>query len=364
MKPERDVSNDDYLRENWWLFRRTNQQLRSAIAGLRRYIGTTETAKHRVFSFVSGDVLPDQKIRVVALDDTPVLGVLSSRLHVCWALAAGGTLEDRPVYNNTTCFEPFPFPCQSADTRSIVERIGAIAEELDALRKRQQAAHAALTLTDMYNVLDALRQGRPLTPKERVTHTNGLVSVLAELHDRIDALVLQAYGWADLAPALVGRPGGTLPWPEKPVAQAEAEEELLLRLVALNAARAAEEACGEVRWLRPEFQDPARRMAPALPALPVSTQDEMALGEVSAGAAQKVGGKPPAPSARRPWPADLPEQVRAIADMLTAAPGALDESALAEGFTGRGPWKKRLPGILLTLEALGRARREGERWRA
>lgn len=29
--------------------------------------------------------------------------------------------------------------------------------------------------------------------------------------------------------------------------------------------------------------------------------------------------------------------------------------ALAEHFTGRGPWKKRLPQILDTLEALGRA---------
>jgi hypothetical protein len=35
---------------------------------------------------------------------------LSSRIHVLWALAKGGTLEDRPVYNTTQCFETFPFP--------------------------------------------------------------------------------------------------------------------------------------------------------------------------------------------------------------------------------------------------------------
>nr|WP_309624053.1 type IIL restriction-modification enzyme MmeI [Methylibium sp.] len=326
-------------------------------------MATVETAKHRTFQFLDANIAPDHKVTAIALPDATMLGVLSSRVHVQWALAAGSKLEDRPVYVKTKCFEAFPLP-NLTDRPDLAAQIAATAEELDAHRKRQQAAHAKLTLTDMYNVLDALRLGRALTVKEKLTHTDGLVSVLAELHDRIDALVLQAYGWSDLAPALVGRPGGTLPWPEKPVAQAEAEEALLLRLVALNAERAAEEARGEVRWLRPEFQDPARRMAPALPALPVPTQDEMALGEVSAGAAQKVGGKPPAPSARRPWPADLPEQVRANADMLTASPNALDESALAEGFTGRGPWKKRLPGILLTLQALGRARREGERWRA
>ena len=67
---------------------------------------------------------------------------------------------------------------------------------------------------------------------------------------------------------------------------------------------------------------------------------------------------------RQPWSAALPEQMRAVADVLAAVPGAHDEAALAERFTGRGPWKKRLPQILQTLEALGWARREGERWRA
>ncbi|MFO1493669.1 MAG: hypothetical protein U1F26_03305 [Lysobacterales bacterium] len=40
------------------------------------------------------------------------------------------------------------------------DRIGALAEQLDAHRKRQQAAHAELTLTGMYNVLEKLKAGR------------------------------------------------------------------------------------------------------------------------------------------------------------------------------------------------------------
>ena len=72
--------------------------------------------------------------------------------------------------------------------------------------------------------------------------------------------------------------------------------------------------------------------------------------------------------ARRPWPASLPEQMRAVADTLSASPAALGEAALAERFSGRGPWKKRLPQILQTLQALGRARAEaaaaGTAWRA
>ena len=363
VKPERDANKRDSRRKRWWLFGEPNPKLRMQLDGLSRYIATVETPKHRTFQFLDSGILPDNMITVVASADAGLVGILSSRVHFVWATSNGGSLGayvGNIRYNKTRCFETFPFP-DLAGQLDLAEQISAAAEELDAHRKRQQAAHVSLTLTNMYNVLDALRLGRPLSDRERLTHADGLVSVLAELHDRIDTLVLQAYGWEDLVPALVGRPGGTLPWSEKPAAQAEAEEELLVRLVALNAERAVEEARGGVRWLRPEFQDPSRR---TMPAVAVPKQDEIDLGDLPAVADVASKGKPVPSSARAPWPSTLPEQMRAIADVLAASPTAMDESGLAKGFTGRGAWKKRLPGILLTLEALGRARREGQRWRS
>jgi len=68
----------------------------------------------------------------IASSDAFVLGLLSSRIHVTWALAAGGTLEDRPRYNKTRCFEPFPFPDPTQPQR---ERIRFLGERLDAHRK-------------------------------------------------------------------------------------------------------------------------------------------------------------------------------------------------------------------------------------
>ncbi|MDO8776824.1 MAG: hypothetical protein Q7K57_50565 [Burkholderiaceae bacterium] len=53
-----------------------------------------------------------------------------------------------------------------------------------------------------------------------------------------------------------------------------------------------------------------------------------------------------------------------MAQVLASAAAALPLSALEARFKGKGPWKKGLPSILETLEALGRARREGEGWRA
>ena len=119
------------------------------------------------------------------------------------------------------------------------------------------------------------------------------------------------------------------------------DEALLERLVALNAERAAEEKRGLIRWLRPEFQNPAGRAAP--------TQVEIETGEETVTA--------PRAGERRPWPATLPEQVKAVAKVLAAARAPLEENAIAACFTGRGAWKKRLPQIIDTLVAVGRVRR-------
>ena len=107
--------------------------------------------------------------------------------------------RERPRLQKTRCFDTFPFPDATADQQA---RIRALAEQLDAHRKRQQAPHPDLTLTGMYNVLEKLRFGEPLTAKDKTIHEQGLVSVLAQLHDELDAAVFDAYGWSDLAPAL------------------------------------------------------------------------------------------------------------------------------------------------------------------
>lgn len=51
-------------------------------------------------------------------------------------------------------------------------------------------------------------------------------------------------------------------------------------------------------------------------------------------------------------------------DILAASPEALSESDLAARFTARGPWRTRLGNILEMLVTLGRARQDGDRYRA
>lgn len=255
-------------------------------------------------------------------------------------MRAGGTLEDRPTWTNTTTFLPFPFPSEDTGlTPSLADRIRDLAEQIDAHRKARQAAHEDVTLTGLYNVLAKLRAEQPLSAKEKTLHEHGLVAVLRSLHDELDAAVLQAYGWADLQPALADHRESASE------ARAAAVETLLERLVALNARRAAEEAAGTVRWLRPEFQ---ARSAGAQAGLDVAPEDEDS-------AAAPVAAPLP-PVAKRPWPAGLPEQIKAVAELLAASPQPLALADLEARFQARGRWRERLPVILDTLAALGRAR--------
>lgn len=340
VKPERDLNNRESRRKNWWLFGETNPKLRKQLAGLPRYIATVETSKHRTFQFLDAAILPDNKLVAIALDDAYSLGILSSQLHSAWALAAGSWLGvgNDPVYVKTRCFEAFPFPDEDTGlTSALRERIAQLAEQIDAHRKRVLAAgHQGVTLTGMYNVLAALRAGRALTAKEKTIHTQGLVGVLRELHDELDAAVLTAYGLS-----------------------ADADTDTVLhRLVALNAERAREEAQGHIRWLRPSFQNLQKTMQKQ----ELLTHSDKALEGDLIG--QKSLSKQEQKAAI-PWPKALPEQIQALANALTAQPQTAAQ--LAAHFKGRSLAKALLP-LLETLAVLGRAHKVSlgreEAWRA
>jgi hypothetical protein len=381
VKPERDQNKQESYRRFWWVFGEPRKDLRPALAGLSRFIASPATAKHRFFVFLSEEVLPDDALITFALEDAFFLGVLSSRVHVVFTLATGATLEDRPRYNQSRCFDPFPFPACDAATQA---RIRKTAEELDAHRKRVQSQNPGLTLTGMYNVLEKLRAGEalsrvysagacakepqrreerrekkegegaqsdypsvtdsqlagtgrslrpsrlcglpalpstaslPLSEKEKQIHDAGLVSVLRQLHDDLDGAVFAAYGWP---PTLT-------------------DAEILERLVALNAERAKEEASGLVRWLRPDYQNPGRVQAQQT-ALAVEVKPESEAGK------KRVG--------KLAWPKTLSARVKAVSTALAAVKEPVTAPEMAKRFARARAAE--VGEILETLCAVGKARR-------
>lgn len=120
------------------------------------------------------------------------------------------------------------------------------------------------------------------------------------------------------------------------------DEQLLERLVALNAERAAEEARGLIRWLRPEFQNPAGSTAP--------TQGALDAGDDDVVPEKKTTAK------KQPWPKDLTDQVKAVTGTLSASSSPRSADDVAALFTGGSKRPARVAQILDMLTALGRAR--------
>lgn len=210
VKPLRDENQDRLRRVYWWRLGRSGQELRRALSGLGRYIATPTVSKFRVFVWLPGDVVPDHQLNFFAREDDYFFGVLHSRAHEVWSLRMGTSLEDRPRYTPTTCFETFPLPWppgQEPADDPCVQAIAAAAKRLDDLRTawlNPEGASAAelkkRTLTNLYN--------------QRPTW-------LTNAHAALNRAVWAAYGWpTDEDPA-------TVP-----------EDTILERLLALNLERA------------------------------------------------------------------------------------------------------------------------------
>jgi len=231
LAPERATKRDKGFRDRWWLFGRNRSDLREAVSNIPRFIVVPETSVYRLFQFVASDVLPEHRLVCIASSNAAVLGVLLSDIHIQWSLRSGGTLEDRPTYTKSRCFDPFPFPVLNT---SVESRIADIAEELDSLRKTVLGENPKLTMTGLYNLVEKVRSGVPISSEGEREVVGARARIVAKLHEELDKAVAEAYGWPhDLAPA-----------------------EIVARLVALNAQRKTEEEAGNIRWLRPDYQIP------------------------------------------------------------------------------------------------------------
>ena len=219
-------------------------------------------------------MLPDKALIVVTRADDTTFGILHSRFHELWSLRMGTSLEDRPRYTPTTCFETFPFPqgltpADTAHQQTEVLEGGAVipaqllvpnkplapvlpnnnAINVVASRSAAEAiARAAKRLNDLreawlnppewtQRVPDVIPLGMTVSQyPDRILSKPGREKDLADrtltklynarpawldgAHKSLDLAVAAAYGWADYSADM-------------------ADEEILKRLLALNLQRAA-----------------------------------------------------------------------------------------------------------------------------
>ena len=313
VKPERDTNNRKSLRDNWWIYGEARATFRPGFQNISRYIATPRTAKHRFFIFVDQFVISESEVVAIASSDAYHLGTLSSKAHVVWALVAGSRLGvgNTPRYNNSICFDPFPFPDPNEAQKQTIRELG---ERLDAHRKRVQTSHPDITITGMYNLLEKLSSGEQFTDKDKAYNQRALVSTLKQIHDELDTAVFAAYGWK---PHL-------------------SDEEILTNLVQLNTERAAEERNGLIRWLRPEYQAPTT----------TATQQTLIDVESPPAALGKAGEE-------RKWSKQPKEQLTAIQELLSTTPGEWTLAQIAAQFKGAARQQQAIQDNLERLEWFG-----------
>ena len=364
VKPVRDQNNRKSRRENWWLFGENAPKLRTAITEVKRFIVTPDTSKFKPFVFVEAELLPDVQLYSVVSDDAWVLGVLESKVHQAWIdkiaprMGKGNDLRWKPG----VVFDPFPFPDPTPDRQQKIRELG---DRLDSHRKRVQAQHPEVTITAIYNLLEKIRAGEPLTDKDREFNNKALVSTLKQIHDELDAEVFKAYGWEDsilpspLAPLPKGEGNNSADWLPSPsgrragneglnAGDKNVDEIILERLVALNAERAEEERNGLIRWLRPDYQAPGV----------VQTQ------QVIEGIAEVETESAITPVEQQKFPKAFKDQLAAVRDLLRTQGGEWAIEQIAAQFKGASRQKQVILSCLESLEALGIVARHAEagRW--
>ena len=237
VKPARDNIGDSAIdrahKKRWWLYANDRPQLRAALAGLERVLVTNCGATpHLAFTFLSSKMVFAHSLAVFPLETYAAFCALQSHPHEIWARFFGSSMKDDLRYTPSDCFETYPFP-KNWETNSFLK--GAGKEYYEFRAALMMGNNEGLTKT--YNRFN--------DPEERSPG----IHELRKLHVAMDRAVLDAYGWVDIATVCEflldyeadedesGRKKKPwrYRWPDS------IHDEVLARLLALNAERASDE---------------------------------------------------------------------------------------------------------------------------
>ena len=216
----------------WWQFIRTRPELHTAIAGLERVLFHGFTCQHLQFAFLPKGVVYAGPHNLFALFAYAAFCTLQSRPHELWARFFASSLKDDLRYTPSDCFETFTFP-NGWENNPALEATGKAYYEFRAnLMVRNDEG-----LTTTYN-------------RFHDPYDDDLdISKLRELHAAMDRAVLDAYGWTDIPTdceflldyEIDEETWGNKKKPYRDRWPDDVRDEVLARLLELNAERAAEE---------------------------------------------------------------------------------------------------------------------------
>ena len=253
VRVQRANNKEQRLRERWWSFSRPAQDLTESLKLVTRVLVSGRVATFHTFTFQPTTIVFSDAVTVFVLDLDASFAVLQSQIHELWAGFQGSSFKDDPRYIPEDCFETFPFP-ENWETHPALEATGKSYYEFRAaLMVRNNEG-----LTKTYN--------RFHDPDERDPE----IAKLRELHAAMDRAVLDAYGWHDIptdCEFLLDYEIDEEEWGDKKRPYRyrwpdEVRDEVLARLLELNAARAKEESRSGAAAARKQGKGPAAKRGP------------------------------------------------------------------------------------------------------
>ena len=233
VKPQRLAQNRDARRNRWWRHGDRQSGLYFAISGLDRVLAISRVGQQLAFTFLPTGMIFAESLVVFPFGTYAAFCALQTRPHEIWARFFGSSMKDDLRYTPSDCFETFPFPI-GWEAQPALEAAGkAYCEYRAGLMVRNNEG-----LTKTYNRFHDPYEDDPEIVK------------LRELHAVMDRAVLDAYGWTDVATDcefLLDYEIDEAEWGrrKKPYRYRwpnEVRDDVLARLLELNAQRAAEEA--------------------------------------------------------------------------------------------------------------------------
>lgn len=230
----KDAKKYPRMVKEWWKYWNARPELNERIKALDRVLANSQVCSRVQFAFLPSNMVYSHALNVYPFAAYAPFCTLQSRVHEKWALFFGSSMKDDLRYTPTDCFETFPFPKGWA-TRSDLERVGQEYYEFRAALMVRNGEG----LTKTYN--------RFHDPYEYMPE----IVDLRRLHDSMDRAVLDAYGWTDIPTDCEflldydideetwgrrKRKPYRYRWPN------DVRDEVLGRLLELNAERGAEEA--------------------------------------------------------------------------------------------------------------------------
>jgi hypothetical protein len=250
------LGNRELYRRLWWQHAEKRIELYLAIEGMNRVLAINCGATpHMSFTFLESGMVYANTLVVVAFDNNAAFAALQSRVHEVWTRRESSSMKDDLRYTSTDCFETFPFPTTTSE-RDPHETDSPHSASLDDIGRQYFEFRATLMirhdegLTKTYNRF----HDRDHDSTELDTDKVAGVQELRRLHAAMDDVVLRAYDWNDLADRATceflldyeedeseeetssrRKKPWRYRWPD------EFRDEVLARLLALNAQRATEE---------------------------------------------------------------------------------------------------------------------------